>query len=153
MSSCIFIAFTADCSSIIIREGEEHTIECNITNCTIPVSRDNVVWCLDYRDSNLNSGISHSLCMNGTGITNTVGEPPGSIRNNIRVTNSGGLYNDRVTFELRNTTYNCSVADREGNVCGPQNFAFIFLASSKFLVAWEILLYTYILCIFPIYSQ
>ena len=158
MSCCICIAFTADCSSFI-HEGEEHTIECNITNCTTPVSRDNVVWCLNYCGTKVECDLSRSLCINSTGITNTVGETPTSIRNNIEVTNSGGLHNAHVAHELRNTTYNCSVVDNEGNVCGPQSFAFMFRGSSKltclqiscffFLVAWGILLHTYMLCIFP----
>ena len=118
------------------------------------------MWCLNYCGINVGCDLSRSLCINSTGITNTVGgETPTSIRNNIEVTNSGGLHNGRVTFELRNTTYNCSVVDSEGNVCGPQSFAFIFRGSSKltclqiscffFLVAWGILLHTYMLCIFP----
>ena len=159
MSCCICIAFTADCGSDI-REGEEHTIECNITNCTIPVNRDNVVWCLNYCGTNVECDLSRSLCINSTGITtNTVGgETPTSIRDRIEVTNSGGLHNAHVAFELRNTTYNCSVVDSEANVvCGPQSFAFIFRVfrvSSKltclhmlflFLVAWGILLHTYIM--------
>ena len=158
MSCCICIAFTADCSSFV-HEGEEHTIECNITNCTISVSRDNVVWCLNYCGTKVECDLSRSLCINSNGITNTVGETPTSIRNNIEVTNSGGLQNAHVAHELRNTTYNCSVVDNEGNVCGPQSFAFMFRGSSKltclqiscyfFLVAWGILLHTYILCIFP----
>ena len=126
MCCCIY---TADCGSDI-REGKEHTIECNITNCTIPVSRDNVLWCLNYCGTKVECDLSRSLCINinSTGTTNIVGvDPADVISNNIEVTNSGGLHNARVAFELRNTTYNCSVMDREGNVvCGPQNFAFRF---------------------------
>ena len=86
-----------------------------------------MVWCLNYgiHDS------SPSLCINSTGITNAVGETPTAIRNNIEVANSGGLHNARVSFELVNTTYNCSVVDREGIVCGPQSFTFTFRAPSK----------------------
>ena len=162
MCCCISTAYTADCSSFV-HEGEEHTIECNITNCTIPVSRDNVLWCLNYCGTNVGCDLSRSLCINSTGITNIVGgETPTSIRNNIEVTNSGGLHNALVTFELRNTTYNCSVVDREGNMCGPQRFAFIFRSSSKltclqiscFFFLWlGEYFYTHILCIFPHISQ
>ena len=140
-----FIA-AADCSSIIIREGEERTIECRIENCSVPVSQDNVVWCLNYSDSNRNvlCDSHNSLCINSTGITNIVGEAPAAVvRNNIEVTNSGGLHIASVTSELRNTTYNCSVVDREGIVCGPQSYTFRFRGPGKsffFLslpVAWE----------------
>ena len=146
MCCCICIAFTADCSSFV-HEGEEHTIECNITNCTIPVSRDNVVWCLDYRSSNVNNDIRGSLCMNITGITNIIGlAPPDVIKNNIEVTNSGGLHNARVAHELRNTTYNCSVVDREGNVCGPQRFAFQFRPFRKSTIIMYVFFFV---CFFP----
>ena len=120
----------ADCSSINIREGEEHTIECRIENCSVPVSQDNVVWCLNYCNELCYS--RNSLCINSTGITNIVGEAPAvAVRNNIEVTNSGGLHIARVLHELRNTTYNCSVVDREGIACGPQSYTFIFRGLSK----------------------
>ena len=127
MCCCIFITFTADCSSII-REGGKRTIECRIENCSVPVTRKNVLWCLNYGISDS----SNSLCINSTGITNTVGAAPNTaVRNNIEVTNSGGLHNARVSLELVNTTYNCSVVDREGIVCGPQRFTFIFRGLGK----------------------
>ena len=122
-----FIA-SADCSSIIIREGEERTIECRIENCSVPVSQDNVVWCLNY----CGEVCRNSLCINSTGITNIVGEAPATaVGNNIEVTNSGGLHIARVTSELRNTTYNCSVVDREGIACGPQSYTFRFNSPGK----------------------
>ena len=125
-------AFTADCSSVI-REGEERTIECRIENCSVPVSQDNVVWCLNYCDSSRVSYDSrNSLCINSTGITNIVGEAPTAVAvSNIEVTNSGGLHIVRVHHELRNTTYNCSVVDREGIACGPQSYTFIFRGPGK----------------------
>ena len=120
-----------DCSSVI-REGEERTIECRIENCSVPVSQDNVVWCLNYSCGNVLCDSRSSLCINSTGITNIVGEAPAvAVRNNIEVTNSGGLNIARVSSELRNTTYNCSVVDREGIACGPQSYAFIFRPFSK----------------------
>ena len=73
--------------------------------------------------------------MNITGITNIIGLAPADvIKNNIEVTNSGGLHNARVAHELRNTTYNCSVVDREGNVCGPQSFKFQFRTFRKLIM-------------------
>ena len=123
-----FIA-AGDC----IREGEERTIECRIENCSVPVSQDNVVWCLNYTycGSNVLCDSPNSLCINSTGITNLVGEAPAAVRNNIEVTNSGGLHIARVSFELGTTTYNCSVVDREGIACGPQSYTFRFLPFSK----------------------
>ena len=125
-------AFTADCSSVI-REGEERTIECRIENCSVPVSQDNVVWCLNY--IYCGSRVlcdSRSLCINSTGITNLVGEAPAAVaRDNIEVTNSGGLHIARVPLEFGNTTYNCSVVDREGIVCGPQSYTFRFSGPGK----------------------
>ena len=136
-------AFTADCSSVI-REGEERTIECRIENCSVPVSQDNVVWCLNYMYCGSRVLCdSRSLCINSTGITNIVGEAPTpTVRNNIEVTNSGGLHIARVPFELVNTTYNCSVVDGEGIACGPQSYKFIFRGYGKSFclslpVAWE----------------
>ena len=127
-----FIA-AADCSSINIREGEERTIECRIENCSVPVSQDNVVWCLNYCiTSNVLCDSPNSLCINSTGITNIVGKAPtAAVKNSIEVTNSGGLHIARVPFELGNTTYNCSVVDREGIACGPQSYTFIFRGPGK----------------------
>ena len=143
-------AFTADCSSIIIREGEEHTIECRIENCSVPVSQDNVVWCLNYWCTISEECDSlNSLCVNSTGITNIVGEAPAvAVRNNIEVTNSGGLHIAHVLHELRNTTYNCSVVDREGIVCGPQSYTFTFNSPGKLMyVCLFFLFFFFCLCL------
>ena len=121
----------ADCSTIV-REGDPHTIEdCQPVNCSVNVSRENVIWCLDYCSRRGPECLLNSLCRNSTGYTSTADEVP-VIINRIQLTDSGGLDIPEVAFELRNSTYNCSVVDGEGNICGTQSIKLTFRLFSKY---------------------
>jgi len=121
-----------------VREGNPHTIEkCQPESCSVNASRENVIWCLSFCSARAEPDCG-SLCRNSTGYTHTVREVPPAV-DRIQLTDSGGLYNPEVTFELRGSIYNCSVVDGEGNICGTQTINLTYCTSSKYEVSLSLI--------------